>query len=123
VAVDFIKANPGLTLKRTLAKAAVFWNPHYGDQFVMIILFFAGVFRFFRRRPPREWMRDAVGLWIIGVPLAFMTIHSVFHTEFRYILPVWPYLGLVAAHGLAGWRREIVGEPVPSENSIRRESG
>ena len=102
-ATDFIRANPLLTLKRAGINALEFRNPHYADQAPMIVLFFVGLFSFFRRRPAHEILRDDTGLWIVGVPLAFMAIHSIFHGELRYILPVWPYLGLIAAHACGGW--------------------
>ena len=100
LALAYMLDNPGITALRMLKKAALFFNPHYGDQFPMMLLFAVALVRFFRKK---GWRYDTEGLWFITMPFVFMTIHSVFHYEFRYILPVWPVLAWVGAHAFTGW--------------------
>jgi len=100
LALAYMLENPGITILRMLKKAGLFFNPHYADQFPMMLLFAVALVRFFRKK---RWLFDMEGLWFITMPFVFMTIHSVFHYEFRYILPVWPALAWVGAHAFTGW--------------------
>jgi len=100
LALEYIRENPGTTALRMLKKATLFFNPHYGDQAPLMLLFAIGIVRFFRRK---TWRFDTEGLWFVTVPLVFMVVHSVFHYEFRYVLPVWPALAWVGAHAFTGW--------------------
>ncbi len=112
LALTYMLENPGLTALRMLKKAIMFFNPHYGDQVPGVFLFAVALVRFLRKK---AWLHDVEGLWFITMPFVFMTIHSVFHYEFRYILPVWPMLVWVGAHAFTGWNvKESEAAPTPA---------
>lgn len=102
LAFEYMAKHPYVTALRAAKKAALFFNPHYGDQFPLIVLFFVAFVRFFRKS---SWWRDTQGLWFVTVPFAFMAVHSVFHYEFRYLVPVWPMLAWTGAHAFTGWSK------------------
>jgi hypothetical protein len=64
----------------------------------------------------KRWLLDIEGMWFIAIPLVFMAVHSVFHYEFRYVIPVWPALAWAGAHAFAGWPRQT--GPAAPENAI-----
>jgi hypothetical protein len=104
LAVDYILENPGTTALRMMKKAAMFFNPHYGDQFPLMILFAVALVRFIRMPGIRK---DSEGLWFVAMPFVIMAVHTVFHAEFRYILPVWPALAWVGGHAFTGWKTPL----------------
>ncbi len=102
--MEFVKANPGESLKIVLGKAVLFWRPFPYD-------------------PHTWWQRGALGIYftflfalaLVGVKLhwrevawapvwalfAYLTVlHSVFFTSLRYRVPLEPFLCLLAAAGL-----------------------
>jgi hypothetical protein len=103
-AVGYAAGHPGQTLARTGVKALKFWNPHHGDQFLVLVLFLLGWVRL--ARAGRIW--DTRLIWVVGVPIVITLVHAVFFVQVRYMIPVLPMVCVVAAAGTCGWHG---GEP------------
>jgi hypothetical protein len=104
-ALEYMRSNPAQTLERMAIRSARFFNPHYGDQFPLILLFLYALYRGFRSG--RIFARAGFRM-MVCIPFVFLLVHTIFHYEFRYILPVWPAMAWISVVGLAGWRS---GEP------------
>jgi 4-amino-4-deoxy-L-arabinose transferase-like glycosyltransferase len=99
-AAEHIAQHPGRTVVLALTKGLQFWNPHYGDQALVLVLFVAGWVRLRRSRQP-----ISPGLlWVLGAPFVFMAVHMVFYVQVRYMIPALPMVTVVAGAGLCGWR-------------------
>ncbi|HEX6790217.1 MAG TPA: hypothetical protein VF247_02815, partial [Candidatus Krumholzibacteria bacterium] len=107
-ALDYIKAHPGTTAWRVIARMVKFWNPHYADQVVIYLLFFLGLVRMARARS----LLDPDRLWLVTLPFMIMAIHAAFYVQVRYVIPALPCIALVAAAALTGWRT-----PSPAQKS------
>jgi len=101
-AFEYVRRHPVQTAARTLVKAARFWNPHFGDQFLVALLLVAGWVRF-RRGRPRVTPETA---WVLAAPFAMMLVHMVFFFQPRYMIPVLPFVCVVAGAGVGGWRSD-----------------
>jgi hypothetical protein len=99
-ALRYVAANPGQTAGRMLTKALRFWNPHFGDQFVVMLLFVIGWVRYVRWKGKSF---DARRTWVLLVPFALMAVHMVFFVQPRYMIPVLPFVCVVAGAGVFGW--------------------
>lgn len=117
-ALTYMISHPGQTLVRFLVKGFRFWNPHYGDQALALILFILGWVRFFRERPNT---RDPLLTYVLIAPLLLTLVHMIFYVQARYFLPVLPLASIVAAAGLWGWRTPektaTAGVVAPSRSS------
>ena len=100
-AVGYVVDNPGRTFVRSVVKGLKFWNPHYGDQFLVLFLFLVGCIRLLRSRP--AW--NSRLLWVAAVPLVIMTVHAVFFVQVRYMIPVLPMVAVIGGAGACGWRQ------------------
>ncbi|MFQ5512645.1 MAG: ArnT family glycosyltransferase [Candidatus Krumholzibacteriia bacterium] len=100
-ALRYMAAHPGRTAGRAVVKALRFWNPHYGDQFLVALLFVAGWVRCVRWRGKRA---DAERAWVLAAPFAMMAVHMIFFVQPRYMIPVLPFACIVAGAGVFGWR-------------------
>ncbi len=103
--LDYIKAHPGTTAWRVLARLFKFWNPHYADQVLIYVLFFVGLVRVVRKKTPY----DAGTVWLLSMPFLFMLIHAAFYVQVRYVIPALPCIAVAAAAGLFGWRAKAAG--------------
>jgi 4-amino-4-deoxy-L-arabinose transferase-like glycosyltransferase len=99
-AAGYVAGHPAQTLGRSVLKGLKFWNPHYGDQFLVLLLFLMGWVRLLRTH--RRW--DSRLLWIIAVPFVFTLVHAVFFVQVRYMIPALPMVSVVAGAGACGWR-------------------
>jgi hypothetical protein len=102
-ALDYMKKNPIETLERMAIRFIRFFNPHYGDQVPLILLFFIAIFRAIRA--PRI-LRNTTFFFMLFIPISFLFLHTLFHYEFRYILPVWPVMAWIAVVGVSGWKEQ-----------------
>jgi 4-amino-4-deoxy-L-arabinose transferase-like glycosyltransferase len=105
-AVKYSVGEPGRTLRRVLVKGLRFWNPHYGDQALVLVLFVIGWARLIRSRRHadiRTPLTPAM-VWILAAPFVFMLVHMVFYVQVRYMIPALPMVTVVAGAGLCGWR-------------------
>lgn len=98
-AFRYIRNHPGQTALRSLAKAGKFWNPHYGDQGILLAAFIAGLVRI-RRSGAR--FRSSAMLWILGVPAVLTAVHMLFFVQPRYFIPLLPSVAMIAGIGLGG---------------------
>lgn len=101
-ALEYVRRHPAQTAARTVVKAARFWNPHFGDQFLVALLLVSGWVRFWRSRP-RVAPETA---WVLAAPFAMMLVHMVFFVQPRYMIPVLPFVCVVAGAGVGGWRSD-----------------
>jgi hypothetical protein len=101
-ALDYIRRHPARTMARMAVKAARFWNPHFGDQFLVVLLVVVGWLRLWRRRP-RLVPETA---WVFAAPFVMMLVHMVFFVQPRYMIPVLPFVCVVAGAGVGGWRSD-----------------
>lgn len=99
-ALSYIGDNPGKTAVRALHKGMRFWNPHYGDQFLVLTLFVIGWVRLIRSK---RAMSPGL-MWILAVPLVFMLVQMAFYIQVRYMIPALPMVTVVAGAGLCGWQ-------------------
>jgi len=60
---------------------------------------------------------------VLAVPFAYMLAHVLFFVEPRFLIPMLPYLSIVAAAGILGW--PAAGQPAAdrSEHSGRPGEG
>lgn len=93
--------HPLATVARSARKVLKFWNPHYGDQFLVLLLFVSGWVGLLRSRP--AW--SAGLLWVAAAPIVITLVHAVFFVQVRYMIPVLPMVVVVAGAGACGWRR------------------
>ncbi len=98
-AIRYMYRRPGRTITRSILKGLAFWNPHYGDQVVVLCAFIAGLIRMKRGRI--RFSRYDI-LWIVLLPFSLMLVHMVFFVQPRYILPVLPSLAVIGGIGLGG---------------------
>ena len=99
-AFRYIAAHPLQTAGRMLKKGLVFWNPHYGDQAVLLLFLVVGLIRI-KRGGMRFLSRGIFPL--LAIPLTFTAVHMVFFVQPRYFIPVLPYVSIVAGIGLGGF--------------------
>ena len=99
-AFRYIAAHPLQTAGRMLKKGLVFWNPHYGDQAVLLLFLVVGLIRI-KRGGMRFLARGIFPL--LAIPLTFTAVHMVFFVQPRYFIPVLPYVSIVAGIGLGGF--------------------
>lgn len=99
--LDYIKSHPGTTAWRWFARLFKFWNPHYGDQVLLYVLFWIA---FVQLAGKRGASLNPGVLWLVSMPFLFMLIHAVFYVQVRYTIPALPCIAVVAAAGLAGWK-------------------
>lgn len=102
-ALRYMAAHPAQTVGRAVVKALRFWNPHYGDQFLVALLFVIGWGRFVRWKGKRA---DAERSWVLLVPFVMMAVHMIFFVQPRYMIPVLPFVCVVAGAGAFGWKPE-----------------
>ena len=100
-ALDYMSTHRLQTLGRSVEKGLRYWNPHYGDQILLLLLFVIGWVRYLRARPRTV---NAEVLWILAVPFVLMALHMVFFVQVRFFLPAMPFVAIVAGAGLFGWR-------------------
>jgi len=115
-AVGYAVDHPGQTLGRSFIKALKFWNPHYGDQILVLLLFLVGWIRLLRSR--RRW--DSRLLWVAAVPIVITLVHAVFFVQVRYMIPVLPMVAVIAGAGACGWKPD---ERTPSDVAVPRAAG
>jgi hypothetical protein len=101
-ALAYVGSHPGQTVSRAFKKAARFWNPHYGDQLIVVLLFVVGWVRLVRVRPPRS----PELMWVLAAPFVMTAVHMVFFVQVRYMIPVLPFVCVVAGAAVGGWQRE-----------------
>jgi hypothetical protein len=94
-----MRDHPGQTTLRSFAKAGKFWNPHYGDQGILLAAFIGGLVRI-RRRGVR--FRSPALLWILGIPAVLTVVHMLFFVQPRYFIPALPSVAMIAGIGLGG---------------------
>ena len=99
-ALAYMAEHPARTLVRMLLKAGSFWTPHYGDQYFLLLLFILGWIRFLRSRPP---LSPEIA-WVLSAPFAMMLLHTLFFVQPRFVIPVLPFVCVVAATAIGGWR-------------------
>ena len=102
-AIEYIRLHPWRTAGRSIVKGLVFWNPHYGDQVVILLAFVGGLVRIRKRRIPR---RGCGFFWLTALPFAFMLVHMAFFVQPRYMLPALPAVAVIAGIGLFGFDRK-----------------
>jgi hypothetical protein len=100
----YIAAHPLQTLGRSLAKGLTFWNPHYGEQFLLLIGFVLGWVRLIRGRR-RLHMSPAL-VWVLAAPFVMTLVHMAFFVQPRYMIPVLPMVCIVAGAGFCGWLKD-----------------
>jgi 4-amino-4-deoxy-L-arabinose transferase-like glycosyltransferase len=98
-ALRYMYRYPVRTLKRSMIKGLAFWNPHYGDQVIVLLAFIAGLIRMKRGRV--RFSQYGI-LWIVLLPFSLMLVHMIFFVQPRYILPVLPSLAVIGGIGLGG---------------------
>jgi 4-amino-4-deoxy-L-arabinose transferase-like glycosyltransferase len=98
-ALAYIIAHPLQTFGRSLKKGLLFWNPHYGDQFILLAAFIAGLIRI-TKNGGKLFSHDL--FWIVATPFAFMAVHMVFFVQPRYFLPAMPCVSVIAGIGIGG---------------------
>jgi hypothetical protein len=100
LAKSYIKDNPGTTLNRMFKRFIRFFNPHYVDQILVIILFVFSL---------RYLWRIRYNSFIINYSLvtifSFALLHAIYLQSYRYVLPVWPLLSLLASGVFVRWRQ------------------
>jgi len=99
-ALNYILENPGTTLKRMGQKILLFFNPHYGDQIILTILFVIGLVKFYQYRK----RLNIPDYWILSLPFIFWGVHIVFFYAPRFIIPIWPIMALIAASSMRKWK-------------------
>jgi len=106
-AVSYMREHPEETLRRTATKALFFWNPHFGDQALLIAAFALGLVRLARRRilasPPI--------LWVWFLPFILMAVHMFFFVDPRYFVGILPSVATIAGVGAAGLFRQTRAAP------------
>lgn len=98
-ALRYMYRHPGRTITRSILKGLSFWNPHYGDQVIVLLAFIMGFIRMKRERI--RISRYGI-LWIVLLPFSLMLVHMVFFVQPRYVLPVLPSLAVIGGIGLGG---------------------
>ncbi len=93
----YIAAHPVTTANDALIKFFLFFKPRFADQSMVIALMVFVIWR--KLLGKRNFEVD--GHWWLGIPLIMALVHSIYHLEPRYILPVWPFLSLFAAQAFA----------------------
>jgi len=106
-ALRYMREHPGVTLRRTATKALLFWNPHFGDQALLIAAFALGLVRLALRRvlssPPILWV------WLL--PFILMAVHMFFFVDPRYFVGTLPSVATIAGVGAAGFFRQTRAVP------------
>lgn len=98
-ALRYMYRHPSRTFKMSIVKGLVFWNPHYGDQVIVLLAFIAGLIRMKRGRV--RFSRYGI-LWVVLLPFSLMLVHMIFFVQPRYILPVLSSLAVIGGIGLGG---------------------
>ena len=117
--LDYIKSHPLQTAWRVFAKLFKFWNPHYGDQVLIYLLFWVAFIRLVKSRRP---LNPGV-LWLVSMPFMFMLIHAAFYVQVRYVIPALPCIAVVAGAGLAGWKPGPTGAAGSDADITSRQTG
>jgi 4-amino-4-deoxy-L-arabinose transferase-like glycosyltransferase len=113
-AFRYIAAHPLQTAGRMLKKGLVFWNPHYGDQAVLLFFLVLGLIRI--KRGGGRFLSTGV-FPLLAIPVAFTAVHMVFFVQPRYFIPVLPYVSIIAGIGLGGFKPDGSGAEEIAEHS------
>jgi 4-amino-4-deoxy-L-arabinose transferase-like glycosyltransferase len=98
-AFRYMRAHPLQTAGRSITKALRYWNPHYGDQGIVLAAFIGGLVRIKRKRIA---LRSPDFFWILMLPIAFTAVHMVFFVQPRYFVPILPSVAIIAGIGIGG---------------------
>ena len=70
---------------------------------MVALLFVIGWGRFVRWKGKGA---DAERTWVLLVPFVMMAVHMIFFVQPRYMIPVLPFVCVVAGAGAFGWKPE-----------------
>jgi 4-amino-4-deoxy-L-arabinose transferase-like glycosyltransferase len=101
-AFRYMRAHPLQTAGRSVMKALRYWNPHYGDQGILLAAFIGGLVRIKRRR---MGLRSPDLLWVLGLPIVFTAVHMIFFVQPRYFVPILPSVAIIGGIGIGGIAR------------------
>ncbi|MDX1459672.1 MAG: glycosyltransferase family 39 protein [Xanthomonadales bacterium] len=97
LANEYIARHPVETARDAWIKLWLFFKPKHADQVLVLTLCMISVCLAALRR--LRLSVDAV--WWLAIPVGLAVVHSMYHLESRYLLPVWPFLAMFGAQALA----------------------